>query len=359
MLRWERMHIGLEEWARLVRDFDSHTVFQSASWLRFLQDCFAGELVFAVLRDGATECGYFAGMVVTKLGLRLLGSPLPGWTTSYMGFVLRPGISRLDALDALRCFVFEDLKCVHMELMDRQLASSSLASRYTIRNYAGFELDLSPNEDRLFSNFAPACRRCIRKSSRCGVIIEEAGDQQFAVDYYEQLKDVFARQGLAPTYGISRVRSLISNLWPTGNLLLLRARDADGHCIATGIFPALNDRAYFWGGASWRQHQHLRPNENLMWHAIRHWKSRGIRFFDFSGSGDYKSKYGPYEIQVPWLHVSRYPLLPLMRNGAKVMSRLRQRSQGAWQFAHAALTRQHIPSAICTPADRNNASPAI
>ena len=79
----------------------------------------------------------------------------------------------------------------------------------------------------------------------------------FADEHYAQLQDVFAKQGLVPTYGVARVRLLIRHLQPTGNLLLLRARDAEGHCAATGIFFGMNRHAYFWGNASWRSSQTL------------------------------------------------------------------------------------------------------
>ena len=344
---WERLEISLEEWARLIEQYSDRTVFHSPAWLRFLEDAIGGELVFAALHDGHSESGYFAGMIIRKFGLRILGSPLPGWTTSYMGLLLKPGISRIEALQGLKSFAFKDLKCAHIEVMDRQLAAASLEPQYRYRSYSGFELDLSRDEDKLFSNFTPACRRNIKKSSSNGIVIEEANDPQFANDYYEQLKDVFAKQGLCPTYTIERVRKLISNLQPTGHLLLLRALNRERRCIATGIFPAMNDRAFFWGGASWRCFQHLRPNESLMWYAIRYWKRRGIEHFDFGGGGDYKRKYGTYEISVPWLRISRYPVLPLMRSGVMAITRLQQRWKGAWQLIQFGPARPSATKEVC------------
>jgi CelD/BcsL family acetyltransferase involved in cellulose biosynthesis len=338
MLRWRRID-ALPDWDSLLQSFPDRTVFQSSSWLQFLRESTRGELVLAALRNGQADCGYFAGMVITRFGLRILGSPLPGWTTSYMGFALKPEVLHADALSALKRFAFEDLGCVHLEVMDRGIRSQDLDSCYQVREYKGYEIDLSRDEDRLFSNMIPACRRCIRKASRCGVVIEEANDAGFAADYYQQLKHVFARQGLSPTYSADRVRALIRHLGPTGNLLLLRARDSEGRCIATGIFPAMNARAYFWGGASWREHQHLRPNESLMWHAIRYWKSHGIRYFDFGGGGDYKRKYGAYDICIPWLRTSRYPLLPTLRDSLMVMTRLQQRWRGALVANRSPLSR--------------------
>ena len=38
----------------------------------------------------------------------------------------------------------------------------------------------------------------------------------------------------------------------------------------------MNDRAFFWGNASWRSEQQWRPNELLHWYALRYWKARGV-----------------------------------------------------------------------------------
>ena len=106
--------------------------------------------------------------------------------------------------------------------------------------------------------------------------VEEASAAGFADEYYAQLQDVFAKQGLRPTYGVDRVRELIRCVHPTGRLLLVRALGPEGEPIASGIFPAMNRTAYFWGGASWRSHQILRPNEAIFWFAMRDWKARGM-----------------------------------------------------------------------------------
>jgi Acetyltransferase (GNAT) domain len=185
--------------------------------------------------------------------------------------------------------------------------------------HSGFEVDLLASEPEMFARMTSACRRCIRKAQKLGVVIEPSSDSGFVDDYYAQLRDVFAKQGVFPTYPIDRVRLLHRHLHPTGNLLLLRARDAQGQCIATGIFPAWNRTMYFWGGASWREHQSNRPNELLMWHAMLYWKSRGIHRFDMGGSGEYKRKYGGNEIGVPWLRKSRYGWISTARKQAERM----------------------------------------
>jgi hypothetical protein len=250
-----------------------------------------------------------------------------------MGFNLNSSVSRLDALVALEQFAFRDLHCVHYEVMDRRLTVDEIRGLpVKYRNYAGFEIDLRIDESELFARMSPACRRCIRKADKVGVQVEEALDTStFVEEYYAQLMDVFIKQSLLPTYKIDRVRELVGQLHTTGHVLLVRAKNREGISIATGVFPALNDTMYFWGGASWRPFQHLRPNEALQWFAMRYWKSRGIAKYDMGGGGEYKRKYGGTEIVVPWIRKSKYPIVEMLRERVKTLYALRQRMLGLYR----------------------------
>jgi len=226
-------------------------IYHTDEWLRFVAASQGAAPVRAVLAENGRVAGETCGLIVSKLGMKILGSPLPGWTTMYMGFVLEPGVPRWEALDALRTFAFGELGCVHLEVVDRLLSPRS-----TVREYVeSYETDLTRSEDEIFGAMDSACRRCVRKAEKSGVTIVEADDDAFADDYYAQLIDVFAKQGLVPTYGVERVRALIGSLRRGEQVLLLRALDPDGKCIATGIYPGMNRVAQFWGNASFRSGQ--------------------------------------------------------------------------------------------------------
>jgi Acetyltransferase (GNAT) domain len=329
MLTFKRLNLAPCDWEVILNTFPDHTIFQTPAWLSFVANTQDAEPVLAELKDGINTVGYFTGLIVRKFGFRILGSPFPGWTTSYMGFNLVPDIPRYLALNALTRFAFTDLRCAHLEIMDRQVTvEDAKRSGFAYRMYAGYEIDLTQSEDKLFAGMTSACRRAIRKSEKNGVQIEEADPSTFVDDYYAQLTDVFAKQSLAPTYNRGRVQQLIDHLYPTGRLLLLQARDPEGRCIATGLFPALHRTMYFWGGASWRQYQLLRPNEAVQWYAMRYWKARGIQRCDMVGGGEYKQKYGTYDIAIPWLRKSKYDSLARLRYVAQRLVRIYQRVQG-------------------------------
>jgi len=318
MLRLERLQLDQVDWKRLDA-FDDRLVFQTREWLEFIRRTQDAQPLVAALLDEKDEIvGYFTGLVIRRFGVRILGSPFPGWTTSYMGFNLEDGVGRREAAQALVRFAFGPLGCLHLELKDRFLAADELADLgFEHTPNVTFEVDLEPPEDAIFGRMTSACRRAIRKSEKVGVVVEEAAGEGFADEYYAQLEEVFAKQSLSPTYDASRVRELIDTIHPTGRLLLLRARSPDGQGIATGIFPALNKTAYFWGGASWREHQIMRPNEAIFWYAMRYWKARGAQVLDMGGGGEYKRKYGPTELSVPFFRKSRVPALGLLRELAR------------------------------------------
>lgn len=312
-----------------LETFEDYTIFQTIDWLRFLSQTQNAEPITAVIKDGNQTVGRFSGLIIKKYGLRILGAPFPGWTTSYMGFNLLRSVDKVEALQALEIFAFRDLNCVHLEIMDRHFDVETFQQAgYKYSPAPSFEIDLTKDEDELLANMTSACRRCIRKAIKNGVQIEIASDPLFADDYYAQCKDVFAKQQLVPPYSKDRVQALIEHLLPTNNLLLLRAKDNQENCIATGIFPALNDTMYFWGGASWRAYQGLRPNELLQWVAMRYWKAQGISKYDMGGGGDYKQKYGVEEIIIPWGRKSRYPGLERLRNLGKDAFNLKQKMMG-------------------------------
>lgn len=327
MLCFERVDPSAFPWEEIHASFADRTIFQAPAWMEFLKATQKGEPVGAALRDGNETVGYFTGMIVRRFGFKILGSPFPGWSTSYMGLNLRPGVDKCSALNALKKFAFRNLECAHLEFLDRKFASSELdkqALRWTPLD--GFEVDLRRSEEEIFASFIPPCRQAIRRAIRLGVTVEETHDPGFVDDYHPQLVEVFGRQGLRPTYGADRVRELVRCIQPTGKLLLLRARDHVGRCIATGVFIVISPTTmYFWGGASWREYQNLRPNDLLMWRAMQAARDRGVTALDLGGAGDYKKKFGGCPISVPWIRVSSQPLVPVLRDLAKALYKLQQR----------------------------------
>jgi hypothetical protein len=119
---FETVDLQFSNWEKILNTFEDRTLFQTSDWLAFVKRTQKAEPVFASLQDGSRTLGYFSGLIVRKFGLKILGSPLPGWTTSYMRMNLSQGVSRRLGLEAVVRLAFEELDCVHVEIMDRNVS---------------------------------------------------------------------------------------------------------------------------------------------------------------------------------------------------------------------------------------------
>src|SRR5512136_1820439 len=72
-------------WDSLVKQFPGHTLFHTAEWLSFLEATFhLQKLPLGLYRNGRMV-GLFPALLDHKGPFKILGSPLTGWWTPYMG----------------------------------------------------------------------------------------------------------------------------------------------------------------------------------------------------------------------------------------------------------------------------------
>jgi len=320
--------VAAPDWDRLDQ-LPDRTIFQTKPWLDFVAETQGAEPCVLECRADNQIAAYFTGLIIRRMGLKILGAPFPGWTTQYLGFNLVEKVERSALLEPLAKYAFTTLGCKHLELMDRHLNKEQVASLgWKHRLLETMEIDMSVSEETMFANMKGSCRTSIRKAEKSGVVVEKAIDPAFADEFYTQTIDVFAKQDLRPTFGVGRVRLLIKHLLPTCKLLLVRARNAEGVSIATGIYPAFNGTMYFWGGASLREYQILQPNEAVHWFAMQYWKARGVVACDMGGGGAYKLKYGGKPLVVPWCRRSSNALVAFARDWAQQSHSLIRRMAG-------------------------------
>jgi len=299
MISFERIDIKDVPWAS-IESIGERNIFQIQAWLNFLKEIHKAEPIITAVKSDGNVIGYFTGLIVRRYGLKILGSPFRGWTTYFMGFNLPPGTSYHEILQAFLPFVFNDLGCHYLEIIDPNIRSEDCVGLpYKVEALPWYAIDLTKSEEELFSSMKSAGRNCIRKSIKNGVVIEEAPVIGFAEEYNAEFTEVLSKKSMVPTYSLENVNKLINLLLPTGNLLLLRALSPDGRCIATGIFLGYNKTAVFWGAASWRDYQSLRPNEPIAWYGMKAMKARGIQVLHLGGECEqYKEKLGCYEVKI-------------------------------------------------------------
>lgn len=305
-----------------ISEFNAYinkSVFTTLSWIRFVEKDSKAEPVVIRISDGENTLGYFTALVTKKIGVRIVGSPFSGWSTCYMGIDTNLIGEKKEMIRQLVPYLFKTFRCQFIQIIDRDITvDEAIAYGFHAKKVGTLELDINMSDEALFKQMKTDCRNFIRQFERRGARIEVAQpNEEFAKQYYSQLIDVFAKQGLVPTYSLEKVITLMENLKDSGNLLCLRVISPEEKCIATSIFIGHGKKFFFWGGASYREDQHYRPNEYMIWTAIKYWREKGCQTFDMVGIRDYKRKFGSNEVYYASMEFSKNKLLPIAKSFAQ------------------------------------------
>ena len=152
----------------------------------------------------------------------------------------------------------------------------------------------------MWSGIEGAARRSIRKARDAGVKISTGRDEAAMREFFRLHCLTRKRHGVPPQpYAFfSNIRR---HLVDTGNADIMLASH-HGRAIAAKIFLHFGRRVIFKFGASDLAFQHLRPNNLLMWEAIRRYAAEGMQDLhmgrnetDNAGLRRYKLSWGTSE----------------------------------------------------------------
>ena len=300
--------------------FPQKSVLTTPEWIEFVMDISGAVPYILKVRKGDSFLGFFTALRFRRFGVPIIGSPFPGWSTPYMGFDFYDLSEKASVIPELVDYVYKNEKCLFFQVTDRDITfeqANELKQKYGyfIDTADTLELRVDADDKQLYKNMKTDCRNFINQFERRGASIEMANpDDAFAEEYYTQLLDVFAKQNLVPTHGVDLVKKMLRHLSEVGNILCLRVRDPNGLSIATSIFPGFNKKFFFMMGASLRPYQNYRPNEYMIYTAMKYWRDRGCEVFDMVGIRPYKKKFGSWEVHYPIIVVPKFKVLYLLKN---------------------------------------------
>ena len=318
-------------WDELIRRYESTELFHQRPWLDYLIASRGVDIRYWTLQEAGQTIGYFCGGLFRKGPFRILGSPLKGWGTNYMGPIVHRDIDQqqfLRAVDDLAAR--EGLAMVELEYRGADegvLAAAGFApgSAWT------YVVDLHADHDRMWKSLDAARRTAIRKAMKGNLTVEDCDDPGMADDFYDQYTDVMARKGLVPPYPREFARLLFHHLKKADMLFALRVRDNTGRVVATGLLPHDHRDMYFWGGASLVDGYRLCANDLMQWTAMGLAADRGLSRYDMSGNGAFKKKFGGALIEVKRWHKSYWRTARWARRGYELYFEKRSRLEGWWR----------------------------
>ena len=299
-----------------------HTVFKSKNWANFLREYYKINPFVVAVYEKDKVAGYFYGQKIKKFGVQIVASPFEGWSTSFQGLSMYKEITvnqRLDIYEELIPWLFKNRQCSYFQVSDWQLEVAECLHRdFTIELMNGYVLDLSKDKEELYKKMSySSVRYSINKSKKKGVEVKEISEiNQYVHEYYQQLEEVFHRQGLKPTHSKEQTTAMLKNTLYE-NMLALYADNNEGQSLASAFFPYGGNYGFFSGGASYQSAQSLCPNEPIMWSAIETLKDKGVKYLEFGGGRRYKEKYGPIPYVKPKIIAAKQSWLIPAKSFAK------------------------------------------
>src|SRR5438046_6782682 len=85
--------------------------------------------------------------------------------------------------------------------------------------------------------FKESARRNVRRAVKLGLLVRFENDESFVDEHYDQLCEVYARNGVAVPFGKRRVLECFRHMRAAGHLIAVSVRlPPTAMCIATGMF---------------------------------------------------------------------------------------------------------------------------
>jgi CelD/BcsL family acetyltransferase involved in cellulose biosynthesis len=290
--------VPMSEWDAALAALPGRTVFHGADYLGVLAEHHGLEPLLVRVDEAGRCVALWPCLVQRKGPLRVLGSPLSGWCTPYMGPVLAPGAEAARVVRAVldsrvlgRSSYFEVR--VLAGAGDCDLTPFGFTRRLDFETYV---LDVDRAEDELTRNLHYECRRMVKRARQRGIEVRAETDVGFVDEFMAMSEQVFARWGKRPQYDGEFLRRLWRRLSPSGSVLALSSW-LDGKRLTTYFLLRDAQTMYACYAASWDAARPTGSGNLTQWEAILAAKRGGLRHYDFisaSGSaGAFKATFGP------------------------------------------------------------------
>lgn len=281
--------IQSQGWDSLIASHEACSFFHSSSWARVLRDSYGFEPHYLILiKNGRLSCLLpVMGIGSYITGARGISLPF----TDFCEPLLSDGIGFQEVLSRL----VEYGKQVGWRFIELRGGGAGLAGTPTYVHYFGHVLDLSENEDTIFSSFRDNTKRNVRKAIANGVVIGVFNSLQGVREYY-RLHCMTRREKGLPPPPFDLFRRIHEHILSKDKGMLILAY-YEGKAISGGVYFHFGTEAVFKYGASDSTGRHLRGNNLVMWEAIKKYCHRGCKrlYFgrtDSSGMGLRRFKMG-------------------------------------------------------------------
>jgi len=314
-MKFEKIEEVPSDWDNLIKNFQSKTLFHELFWHKHILSIYKNSrMVYYSISEDGKIVGYFCGLVIKKFGLKIMGSPLKGTGTNYMGPLINTNVDQSKFIKAFINMCKKE-KIAYSEISN-DILNPEVMQSYKFRTYYNVThlVTITDNEDTMLKNMKSTGRNRLKNALKNNLQVEHLDSTVIVREYIEQLKEVYGKQGMSLPFGKERVQSLCEVSEINKRVLKLGIKYGN-QIIATGLFPFDENSIYFWGAASWIEFQYLLPNEIIHWEVLKFALKNNIKVYNMcGGNSQFKNKFGGEDVPHLTYSISIVPFLNILRN---------------------------------------------
>ncbi len=259
-------------WDELVLSTKNYSFFHSSNWARVLHESYGYRpLYYTVLKNGKLNILIpFMEVKSILTGRRVVSLPFSDYC--------EPIVNETNYFHEFFEYLIKygrEAGWKSIEIRD----GNNFTKETPFASYYVHTLDLSKNTEQIFSGFQDSVKRNIKKGSKEGVEVDISNSPESIRKFYSLNCATRRKHGLPPQpyYFFKKVYKHIIAQY-SGLAALASYKK---NVIAGAIYFHFGDKAIYKYGASDENYQALRPNNLIMWEAIRWFSQNGYKSLSF------------------------------------------------------------------------------
>lgn len=261
--------IEYPDWDSLLLSSNNHSFFHTSAWAKVLETTYRFKPLYFVLLEKE--------QVVFLMPLMEVDSPFKGKRGVSLPFtdLCTPYAAKREFLhDAIKGAIAygEQNKWRYIEWRAGEYFDEGI-SPWTA--YYVHDIDLNKPESELFSGLSSSTRRNIRKAKRKGVTVKIDQSIDSVKSFYRLNCITRKRHGLPPQ-PFKFFKNIFEHILSQGYGIIVTASHEE-KVIAASVFFHFGTNALFKYGSSKMEHHNLRPNNLIMWEALKWYCQQGFK----------------------------------------------------------------------------------
>ena len=260
-------------WDALLETSDQTTFFQTAAWARGLSESYGYAPHYFTVTDGGRLSGLLAMMAIKSCLTGKRGVSLP------FSDECNPVAKDQKTFELLLNESIAYGRRSGWKYIEIRGGTNFLPNSVAVATHYVHTLELGPDETGVSRRFKSNIRRNIHKAEKEGVTVAIDRSRDAVAAFYK-LHCGTRRHHSLPPQPWSFFEKIYEHIIAAGKGFVALA-GYQNRWIAGAVYALYRDQAIYKYGASDRRSQHLRPNNLVMWEAIRWCCRHAVRSFSF------------------------------------------------------------------------------